>query len=257
MTTGVRKTGDFCWINMLTSQPAEEQAFFSKILGWTYTDMGGMGSSIRVDGREIGGMFDLAGPNTPPGTPPSIGVMVKVDNADAMVQKFISLGGSARPAWDVMGEGRMSVCSDPNGAEIDIWQPKSGHGIVADTGTHGAPSWFENYTTSIDKATKFYAELFGWTPEVMKMPGMDYTMFKLGDVPIAGMMAITDEMGSMPPHWATYFTVTDPDEAGRKAEELGGKIVMGPHDIPNVGRFCGLTSPKGVMFFVIRYLPRN
>ena len=40
--------------------------------------------TIQVNGHDIGGMFDLDGPNTPPGTPPCIGVMVKVDSADAM-----------------------------------------------------------------------------------------------------------------------------------------------------------------------------
>ena len=37
-------------------------------------------------------------------------------------------------------------------------------------------------TTDVDRATKFYSELFGWTPEAMPMPGFDYTTFKRGDV---------------------------------------------------------------------------
>ena len=92
MATGIRKTGEFCWINMLTPQPAEAREFFGKLLGWTYFEMPGMGHGMQVDGRDIGGLFDLDGPNTPPGTPPLIGVMVKVDNADATVRE----GGVAR-----------------------------------------------------------------------------------------------------------------------------------------------------------------
>jgi predicted enzyme related to lactoylglutathione lyase len=88
----------------------------------------------------------------------------------------------------------------------------------------------------------------------MNMENMDYTTFKLGDEPpIAGMMAITGEMGPMPPHWGTYFTVDDADEAVRKATELGGSVMMPAMDIPNVGRFAALTSPQGVMFSVIKY----
>jgi len=36
MTTGIRKNGDFCWINVLTPRSAEAQEFFGKRLGWTF-----------------------------------------------------------------------------------------------------------------------------------------------------------------------------------------------------------------------------
>lgn len=56
MTTGTRKTGEFCWINMLTPQPAEARTFFGKLLGWTYVEMRGIvGHVVEVGGRSIGG----------------------------------------------------------------------------------------------------------------------------------------------------------------------------------------------------------
>ncbi len=87
----------------------------------------------------------------------------------------------------------------------------------------------------------------------MQMPGMEYTMFKLGDVPIGGMMQITSQMGPMPPHWAVYFTVDDAEESAKKAEELGGNVFMPIVDIPGVGRMAGVQSPQGVMFYIIKY----
>ena len=36
MATGIRRTGDFCWINMLTPNPAKAREFFAKLLDWTY-----------------------------------------------------------------------------------------------------------------------------------------------------------------------------------------------------------------------------
>jgi len=70
MTTGTRKAGDFCWINMLTPNPAQAREFFGKLLGWTYVEMPGMGHRIQVGGRDIGGLFDLESPQTPKGMPP-------------------------------------------------------------------------------------------------------------------------------------------------------------------------------------------
>jgi uncharacterized protein len=257
MTTGVRKTGDFCWINILTPDPAGARDFFGKLLGWTFDDLSGMGDLIKVDGHQVGGMFDINSPQTPPGTPPVIGVMVKVDSADEMAEKVTSLGGQAQPPMDVMENGRMVMCHDTSGANFDLWEPRKEAGMSSDTSHHGAPSWFENYSNDVPKSTQFYSQLFGWKSEVMSMPGMDYTLFKLDGVeqPIAGMMALTPDMGPMPPNWATYFTVNDADAAAAKATELGGSVAVGPLDIPDIGRFAGIVSPQGVMFFVIKYVP--
>ena len=61
----------------------------------------------------------------------------------------------------------------------------------------------------------------------------------------------------IPPHWGTYFTVSDVDEAATTAKDLGGTIFVPPMDIPKVGRFCGVISPQGVRFYAIKYLPRQ
>ena len=253
MTTGTRNIGDFCWINILTPQPPEAREFFSKLLGWTYIELPGMGHIIEVGGHPIGGIFDLASPNTPPGTPPHIGVMVKVASADANCEKVTSLGGKAVAAFDVMDQGRMAVCFDPNGGAFDVWEPKKGQGTDVDRAQHGAPSWFETVTTDVDRAAKFYAGLFGWTPEAMPMQGFVYTTFKQGDAYVAGMMPILPQMGEMRPHWATYFTVSDADATAAAATKTGGAIRFPAHDIPGVGRIVGITSPQGVMFYVIKY----
>jgi len=253
MTTGPRPLGDFCWINMLTPQPAQARAFFAELLGWTYVELPGVGHTVHVGGQGIGGLFDLAGPRTPPGTPPHIGVMIKVASADAAGRQVAALGGKAQPAFDIGDQLRMAVCSDPNGAEFDVWESRRQQGTVVDSRLHGAPSWFETLTDDVDRAAAFYAGLFGWTPLPMRMPGHVYTVFKRGEAFVAGAMRITPEMGALRPHWATYFTVDDADAAARDAARLGARVCVPPTDIPNVGRFCGITSPQGVTFYVLAY----
>jgi len=253
MSTRPRKPGEFCWINILTPAPVEARQFFQALLGWTYAEIPGIGHRVQVGGRDIGGLFDLAGPNTPPGTPPGIGVMVKVESADATCDRVRALGGQAKPAFDIMDQGRMAECTDPTGAQFDLWQPRKGQGMDVDGSLPGAPSWFETLTTDVSRATTFYSGLFGWTPEQMPMPGFTYTSFKLGADYVAGMMQITPAMGAVPPHWGVYFTVTGVDETARQARELGGGEFLPAMDIPGVGRFAGLRSPQGVMFYVITY----
>jgi predicted enzyme related to lactoylglutathione lyase len=130
MTTGIRRPGQFSWINMLTSDTAKARDFFGKVLGWTYHEIPGMGHIVLVDGKEVGGLWDINSPQTPPGARPYIGVMVKVDSADATAAKVKSLGGDAKDAFDVMDQGRMAVCHDPAGAEFDIWQARKRPGDV-------------------------------------------------------------------------------------------------------------------------------
>lgn len=253
MTTGTRKPGEICWINMLTPQPAQAREFFGKLLGWTYVEIPGMGHKAQVGGHEIAGVFDLEGPNAAPGTTPHIGVLLKVESADATCEKVSSLGGTAKPAFDIMDQGRIAACTDPTGAGFVVWEPNTFLGTDVDSSHHGAPSRFEAMTTDVERAAAFYAGLFGWTPEIIATAAFEYATFKHGTETIAGMLQITPRMGDVLPHWRTYFTVKDADRAAREALELGATIDMTMKDVPGTGRFCGITSPQGVPFCVIQH----
>lgn len=255
MTT--RKAGQFCWINLLTPQPADARGFFGKLLGWTFTELPEAGAYIaHVGGHEIATVFDQADPHIPPGTPPHISVVIKVDDADAAARRVNELGGKAQPPMDVFDFGRHVGCEDPNGARFDLWQPGKMKGTDVDRARAGAPSWFETLTTDVDRAAKFYGALLGWRAEVMHNAGVSYTTFLVDGEREAGMMATLPQMGKLTPQWRVYFAVDDVDATARTATDLGGTLCVPPTDIPNVGRFCAITSPQGVSFLAIKYLPR-
>lgn len=255
MATGTRRVHDFCWVNVMTPHLDDAASFFKRILGWSYGELIPGGHVIQVDGLAAGALMDLA--QCPPGIPPVIGVMIKVENADATVARVNALGGSAEPVIDVMGNGRMASCTDPTGAIFNIWQPLTKDGAECEPCAHGAPTWFELQTTDPESAVRFYTELFGWTAETEHpAPGMTYTVFQLDGVQIAGAMRLMPEMlGKVPSHWGTYFTVRGTDEAVQLAQQSNGKLCFGPHDIPNVGRFALLKSPQGVSFHVLQRAP--
>lgn len=92
----------------------------------------------------------------------------------------------------------------------------------ADARVVGAPSWCELLTPVMATAQAFYDALFGWTAESMPGQSVPYTIFKLGDRPVAGMMELTDEMRGVPPCWMTSFTVSDAD--AREAVRLGATV---------------------------------
>jgi predicted enzyme related to lactoylglutathione lyase len=119
--------------------------------------------------------------------------------------------------------------------------------------THGAFSWCELMTTDAAAAKAFYSRLFGWDTEDMSMPGMTYTVVKVGDKGIGGIMPIPQEAKGMASRWGSYVTVDDVDATARTAEELGAIICVPPRDIPNVGRFCVIQDPQGAVISAITY----
>jgi predicted enzyme related to lactoylglutathione lyase len=120
----------------------------------------------------------------------------------------------------------------------------------------GAFSWAELMTTDVDKAIEFYSTLFGWTVREAPMEGFTYNVIAAGDHEVGGIMPLPPNAQSMPPIWGSYVTVEDVDATAAKAVELGGKILMAPRDIPDVGRFCLIQDPQGAMISAISYCPK-
>lgn len=118
---------------------------------------------------------------------------------------------------------------------------------------HGVFSWNELMTTDVKAAKTFYGELLGWSLQDIQAGGMDYTMVKVGEREIGGVMAIPPEAKGMPPTWGAYVTVDNVDALIPRVQKLGGKICVPPHDIPGVGRFMVIQDPQGATLSLITY----
>ncbi len=118
---------------------------------------------------------------------------------------------------------------------------------------HGAFSWNELMTSDMDAAKAFYSELLGWTMEDIACEGVPYSMIKVGEQELGGIMTIPTEAAGMPPMWGSYVTVDDIALCVKKTQELGGKIIMPPREIPDVGHFCVIQDPQGATLNLIQY----
>ncbi len=119
---------------------------------------------------------------------------------------------------------------------------------------HGAFSWFELMTTDVEGAKSFYSKLLGWKITDMPMEEFTYSVAKVGDDDVAGIMAMPPGTEEMPPAWGNYITVDDVDAIAKQAVELGGKVLVEPRDIPEVGRFAVVQDPQGAWFSPITYV---
>jgi len=126
---------------------------------------------------------------------------------------------------------------------------------VAEFSSHvpGTFSWPELSTTDQKAGVAFYRSLFGW--DLNEMPigeGDMYSMFTMRgkEVGAAYTMRPEERQSGAPPHWNSYVTVANVDEAVKKAEGLGATVFAPPFDVMDAGRMAVLQDPTGAVFQV-------
>lgn len=104
---------------------------------------------------------------------------------------------------------------------------------------------FEITSPDQERASKFYAQLFGWG--VQSSPGMDdYALVDTDAGPdaIGGGIGPAQSGGSG--GVKIYVRVPDLEESLARAEELGGARLVPPTELPgDFGSFAILTDPDG------------
>lgn len=112
--------------------------------------------------------------------------------------------------------------------------------------------WHELMTNDVKAAEAFYSKTVGWS--VQAYPGStEYHLWAMGGVPKAGMMLLPTEARARgaTPHWMSYISTPEVDSTTRQAEQLGGRVLVPPQDIPKVGRFAVLKDPQTAVFAVL------
>ncbi len=114
--------------------------------------------------------------------------------------------------------------------------------------TAGLFGWNELITSDIEAAKQFYGAVFGWTSETMPVaPGWDYTLFKLGDTTVAGMIRLAPKMATATPQWLSYVFSDDVVADLAKAQAAGATILKEAMEVPNTGTLGILRDPQGAV----------
>lgn len=270
-----------CWID--TNQPDPEAAvdFYAGLFGWEFEDVTPPGAPSKYFLARLRGLDVAAVSSLPEAAPPKAtwDTYVRVASADETASKVRDAGGSVvKEPFDVMDAGRMAVFTDPEGAMLCVWQAREfgGARVVNEPGSLN----FNNlYTRDVEGAKKFYGAVFGWTTlpveggfEMWSLPGYGDHLERddpdirkrMADLEapagfedvVASLNPIADDQPDVPAHWGLTFAVDDADAAAKKAEELGGTVVVPPFDAPWV-RMTVLTDPQGATFTASKFVPEN
>jgi len=249
--------GTFCWVDLATSDAEAAKAFYTELFGWTAIDIPtgetGVYTMLQQEGKDVCALYQMDAAMEQQGIPPHWLSYVSVASADDSSDRVKQLGGTVlQPPFEVMDAGRMALVRDPTGAIFALWQPRQHPGATL-VNVPVSLGWNELQTKDPSTAIQFYTDLFGWTAHTSKAAtGGDYTEFKNGDRPAAGLIETQPAWGEVPPNWVIYFVVANCDATIAQAVSLGASLGMPPLEIEDVGRFALLQDPQGACFTVIQ-----
>jgi predicted enzyme related to lactoylglutathione lyase len=260
--------------------PAAAADFYGQLFGWELEDVmppesGGRYFMARLPGGDVGAIG-----GQPEGTshPAAWNTYIWVESADEAAAKVREAGGAvvAEP-FDVFDAGRMAIFTDPEGAAFSVWQAgrNRGAGVVNEP---GSLNFNVLNTRDLDRAAKFYGDVFGWElidvggapmwalPEYAaflesRTPGTLQGAAEMGAPPrfmevVAAAAALPDDQPDTPPYWSITFAVADADAIAARATELGGTVLMEPFDAAWV-RMTVIRDPQGATFTASKFVPEN
>ena len=245
--------GDFAWHELMTTDPASAQRFYSKIIGWTTAPWGNDGSyTLWMAGpMPVGGCMALPDHLKAAKVPPHWLTYIGSPDVDATCRQATGLGAKVLSAPQEIPEaGRFAALEDPQGAVFCVYT------AAAPTPAPGGPpglgefSWHELATTDPKGAFSFYGALFGWTKtgEVDMGAGGLYQMFGRGEIPMGGIYLRPPEVPVS--NWLPYVRVKDADQAVAAIKAAGGTVVFGPMEVPGGDRVAGAVDPLGAVIAV-------
>jgi predicted enzyme related to lactoylglutathione lyase len=245
------KPGTFSWADLATTDPDAAKRFYGDLFGWSYDDMpvdgGGTSTMSSLDGATVSALSEQRDDERSMGVPPHWNNYVTVDDLDARAAKASELGGTVVvPPFDVMTAGRMAVVADSTGGMFCMWEPRDHIGATR-VNEPGCLSWNDLVSTDPAAAREFYGGLFGWRYEQMAEGADEYWVCFNGDRSNGGLLKTPQE--GMPSVWYPYFAVESVDAAKERIEAGGGRVMMGPREVPQ-GRFLVASDPQGAMFAV-------
>ena len=252
------KPGNFAWYDLMTSDTNAAAIFYKDVIGWDAKEAG-VGDRpytiFSMGPANIGGLMPIPEEASAGGAKPCWTGYILVDDVDVYTERVKAAGGTVyRAAEDVPGVLRFSVVGDPHGAAFVLFKGMSEMPPVElAPEASGNIGWHELHAGDRASAFAFYSGLFGWTEtQAMDMGPLGiYQIFATGDAAVGGMM--TKMPDSPTPFWLFYFNVDAINDAIARTVKGGGKVCMGPHEVPTGQWIVQCTDPQGAWFAMVSW----
>ena len=104
----------------------------------------------------------------------------------------------------------------------------------------------ELHTGDLEEAVAFYAQLFGWTSERIRVGAASYVAMGMGNRLGGGVVECP---AAAPSVWLPYVEVRDVARTTERAAGLGGEVLLGPREGPEGWRSVVSTPTGGEVAF--------
>ena len=113
--------------------------------------------------------------------------------------------------------------------------------------------WHELVTSDQETSGTFFSKLFGWNLKQVDAGEFGtYTLFQKEGLDVAGMMDPTPDTPGEGSFWHSYIAVDDIEECVKQTVILGGKVLVPPHDVPDVGSISAVSDPTGAIVHLMQ-----
>lgn len=254
-----------CWVGGLHRDVPGAVGFYGPLFGWDLVGSGGEPEYFvaRLRGRDVAGIAPM--PDSVVDRDAAWMTQIRVESAAETAQQAAGAGGTvvAGP-MDLPPAGSLAVIADPAGAVFCAWEPETRRGAQL-VNEPGAWAMSVLHTDDLDRSEAFYGTVFGWQTEAFGPSEAQVKLWRLpgyvGGEPqqpvprdVVGVMAPLASTAAPAPFWSVDFWVEDADATADNAVELGGRMIMAPHDTPGF-RQGVLADPQGGAFSVSELVP--
>ena len=259
--SGPNPAGDFIWYELMTPDAEGAKAFYDAVVGWNIgegvAEYNGYRMIGTADGGFTGGVLPLTDEMQQHGARPTWLGYLNARDVDAKVVEIESAGGKTlMGATDIPNVGRIAMVADPQGAPFYVMKPIPPEGKENQASTVFSPTdqgrcaWNELSTSDPVAARQFYGQQFGWTSDNF-MPMGEHGEYRFIDNEELTLGAIAGAMEGQHPHWRFYFRVPSVGSAKQTVEAKGGKVIMGPMEVPGGDHIVIGIDPQGAEFALV------
>jgi len=237
----------FVWQDLMTEDVDAAISFYGALLGWEFEESTRLGQRYvlaKAEGAYVAGINHV---ERTAGSGAGVDQWVSylsVADVDPTVAQVTSAGGRVLAGPVDLTTARAAIVADTEGAALGLVQLPAQLGEAARQALDAEVFiWRDYLADDVPGALSFYRDIAGFQAERSTSgSGPVHYVLRRGTAR-AGLFDIGSE--PVEPNWLVYVKVADAAASARRAEQLGGHVLLAPGSAVRNGTLAVVADPGG------------